>query len=407
MARSWLRATGAQWSASLGGGGGGSGYAAVSAAERAAAGSGEESEATAEGLRAWYAVARERLPPALSPAVRLLHADGETQAWLRSCGGGPGAGRPQACTRALAAAAAAAALVLRLCLSVTDANALLRRGDMFVLSDAQLRGLLAPEAEEEEEEEEEAAGEAAAARGAGVASAAAGGSGSAARALPPPLRLGRLLDVGAGDGGVTAVLARHFREVHATEVSARMAARLRERGFARVVQSAFLGRDVFPEDGVYDVISLLNVLDRTDQPAALLADARRLLAPGGRLLLAVVLPFSEFVEEGTVRRHVRGPLPMAGARCGDGADFESSLSALLTRAVIPAGFDIVSISRVPYLCRGDMHRPYYVLSDAIIVARPAAAAAAGLAPAAALSQARNDVEYAALLPAPAAARRRD
>ena len=137
--------------------------------------------------------------------------------------------------------------------------------------------------------------------------------------------------------------------------------------------------------------------------------------PGQRLLpladasslLAVVLPFSEFFEEGTVRRHVRGPLPMAGARCGDGADFESSLSALLTRAVIPAGFDIVSISRVPYLCRGDMHRPYYVLSDAIIVARPAAAAAAGLAPAAALSQARNDVEYAALLPAPAAARRRD
>jgi SAM-dependent methyltransferase len=332
--------------------------------------------------------------------VRELHADSETQAWLRSCTSRPWAN----------ACAAAAAVVLRLCMSVTDSNALLRRGDRFVLSAAQVRALLSGDGDG-------GGGGGGDGGGAGVAAAA----GAPARAPAPALRLGRLLDVGAGDGGVTAVLAAHFACVHATEVSAPMVARLRERGFARVVQGAFLTRDAFPDDGVYDVVSILNVLDRCDHPGELLAAARRLLAPDGRLLLAVVLPFSEFVEEGTARRRVHGPLPMAGARCGDGATFEASLAALVERALTPAGFQVVSVSKVPYLCRGDMRRNYYLLADAIIVARrsrnaPASAqgadAATGNNGAIALrfagaDAARSDVERAALLPALPAARSRD
>ena len=297
-------------------------------------------------------------------------------------------------------------------MSVTDANALLRRGDMFVLSDAQVRMLLGDAEAESDVEAKLGAG-----AGAGVVTAASGG-GASAPSLPPALRLGRLLDVGAGDGGVTAVLARHFRVVDATEVSAPMAARLRARPFlSRVVQTAFLTPESLPDgDGAYDVVSILNVLDRTDQPAALLAAARRLLAPGGRLLLAVVLPFSEFVEDGAVRRHVHGPLPMAGARCADGADFETSLNALLSRAIIPAGFDVLSVSKVPYLCRGDWRKSFYVLFDAIIVARatsdslaaPVAAKYVGgdVARTAAADIARDDLERAALLELPNAARRR-
>jgi hypothetical protein len=77
------------------------------------------------------------------------------------------------------------------------------------------------------------------------------------------------------------------------------------------------------------------------------------------------------VEDGTRKRAVNGPLPMRGARCGDGASFEASLSALLTRVITPLGFDVERIARVPYLCRGDMSRPYYVLSDAVLVLKPA------------------------------------
>ena len=75
--------------------------------------------------------------------------------------------------------------------------------------------------------------------------------------------------------------------------------------------------------------------------------------------MAVVLPFCEFVETGyaagvqmhlyAVHRYNRGscsvgtgqrppidPLPMRGARCRDNASFERSLSALVTRVLLPA-----------------------------------------------------------------------
>lgn len=89
-----------------------------------------------------------------------------------------------------------------------------------------------------------------------------------------------------------------------------------------------------------------------------------------RILIAVVLPFCEFVEEGTVRRSVRGPLPLGGARCSNGVSFEASLSALITRVLWPLGLQVEALSRVPYLCRGDSRRPYYVLSDAVLLLRP-------------------------------------
>lgn len=148
-----------------------------------------------------------------------------------------------------------------------------------------------------------------------------------------------------------------------------MCNRLRERGYS-VHETAFLSPELFPEEACWDVVSIFNVLDRCDHPADLLRGAIRLLKPDtGRLLLAVVLPFSEFVEDGTIRRAVRGPLPMKGARCQDSVSLETSLSALVTRVLEPLGLQIERLARVPYLCRGDMKRSYYVLSDAIIVCK--------------------------------------
>jgi hypothetical protein len=91
----------------------------------------------------------------------------------------------------------------------------------------------------------------------------------------------------------------------------------------------------------------------------------------GRILLAVVLPFSEFVEDGTKRRRVNGPLSMRGARCGDGASFEASLAALVTRNLEPLGLVVERASKVPYLCQGDHNKSYYALADAILLCRVA------------------------------------
>jgi SAM-dependent methyltransferase len=260
-----------------------------------------------------------------------LSLDEETRKFLESC-------RPRWFVDA-------AAGLLRSCLSVTDINGLLGRGQMFVLSGEQAEALL----------------------GAPLAAARAAHAGV-------PLRL---LDVGAGDGEVTARLARLFDSVTATEVSRVMCHRLSRRGFS-VKHTARISADVFPEDGAFDVVACMNLLDRCDFPLEMLRDAARLTRRGtGRLLLAVVLPFSEFVEEGAGRRAVRGALPMKGARCSDGATLEASLAALVERVLRPLGLEIERVSRVPYLCRGDSAQPFYVLSDAVLLLRHGEEGAAG------------------------------
>lgn len=50
-----------------------------------------------------------------------------------------------------------------------------------------------------------------------------------------PWKVSRLLDLGAGDGKVTSVIAQHFDEVYATEQSPSMRWRLGSRGFKYVL----------------------------------------------------------------------------------------------------------------------------------------------------------------------------
>lgn len=54
-------------------------------------------------------------------------------------------------------------------------------------------------------------------------------------------------------------------------------------------------------DSIKDVsnvhlISCLNVLDRCADPHQILADMHQALAPNGRVLIALVLPYSHYVE---------------------------------------------------------------------------------------------------------------
>ena len=295
-------------------------------------------------LQRFYAMDCLRLSERLHSVYEPLAQDAETSAFLASC-------QPSLLL-------SLAAKLLRMCYSVTDTNGILGRGQMFVMSRAHYRELLGS-----------ALASAAVVSEEGGASALGGSERGAP--LPAASQL-TLLDVGAGDGDVTARLAPLFGHVSVTEVSRPMARRLAQRGYDTHV-TPFLTEDSFPEPGVFDVVSVHNVLDRCDHPRELLRGAIRLLRPvTGRLLLAVVLPLCEFVEDGTKRRPVNGPLPMAGARCADGASFEASLNALVERVLEPLGLVVERVSKVPYLCRGDMWKPYYVLSDAVLVCRVAA-----------------------------------
>ena len=281
---------------------------------------------TEHALSRHYKIDTSFLPFSARAAFVPLFLDDETKSFLASC-------TPNRCIDTLAT-------FLRVLLSVTDVNALLFRGGMFVLSTAQARTLLL--------------------------SSTSSASASSTR----PLNV--LLDVGAGDGNVTSRFSPLFSNIEATEISWAMVLRLRLKGFrARGVTD--LSHRTFPNAGAYDCVSLLNLLDRCDEPLAMLKNAARLAAKHdgtGRVIIALVLPFSDFVEEGARRRPPKVPLEMGGARCGDGATFELSLAAFIERVLPSAGLVLERLSRVPYLCRGDARRAYYVLSDAIMVLRP-------------------------------------
>ncbi|GLE02157.1 hypothetical protein PINS_up010995 [Pythium insidiosum] len=265
-----------------------------------------------------YGVVTSRLDPALQRAFVQLDCDDETQAFLETCNGG-------------GIFEAIASTFLGMFYSLTDANGILGRGQMFVLSREQIKRLL---------QREERVG-------------------------------GTLLDVGAGDGNVTESIASIVDHVRTTEVSAPMVANLNKRGF-NAVETSELTHPHVTEGKPYTVISLMNVLDRADTPMTMLTQIRDLLDPEqGLFLLAVVLPFHAFVEVGTKRVPPSEVLPMQGGLCVERASFEASASVLYRNVLQPAGFELVSFSRVPYLCRGDMQQAYYVLSDAIFVLRVA------------------------------------
>ncbi|CAN8024479.1 unnamed protein product [Ixodes persulcatus] len=177
-----------------------------------------------------------------------------------------------------------------------------------------------------------------------------------------------LLDIGAGDGNVTAVLAPYFHRVDVTEVSPPMRRILQRRGY-RVLDAVSLTSEsncASSAPGVYDVVCCLNVLDRCDAPLALLRSLRSKLAtPSGKLVVAVVVPLSQYVESGQ-----SGTVP-AETLGVSGTTLEEQVESLCRDVMEPAGFALESWTRLPYLCEGDLEQAYYWLDDVVVVLRAA------------------------------------
>lgn len=175
-------------------------------------------------------------------------------------------------------------------------------------------------------------------------------------------RIPRLLDVGAGSGKVTAELLPLVDHAVATELSSRMAKRLRARGIeCHEIDLAEGGL----EGQKFELITCLNVLDRTARPKKLLRRLKELLAPGGRLVIALALPYRPFYYQGPAT-----PDPVEPLACTD-ERFETAVTQLIERELEPIGFELTSLSRAPYLSFGDTKRALYQLGDAILVLRAA------------------------------------
>lgn len=258
------------------------------------------------GIPLRYACRREALEPTLAARYLELGLDPSTRAWIDDAFDRPTAGLR------LAARTAARALM-----GDYEANAMLDTHDMRVLGREQWVALLGDASTE------------------------------------------RWLDIGAGDGRVTREIAAVAKHVVTTETSPRMGKRLRERGFeCHVVDVAV---EPLPAPGAFDVVSALNVLDRTHKPYTLLERMRELLAPTGLLVIAVPLPLSPHVHVGAGTVDPDELLPI------ERGSFELAANTLATLVFPPLGLDVAAFSRVPYLSRGDSRVPVYVLDDAIFV----------------------------------------
>lgn len=111
---------------------------------------------------------------------------------------------------------------------------------------------------------------------------------SALLALLPEPSLGRLLDIGTGTGRLLELLAPRVRAGVGVDASRAMLALARSRlakpGLGHIcVRQADMYRLALP--GTYDVVVLQMVLHYAEDPAATLAEAARMLAPGGRLIV--------------------------------------------------------------------------------------------------------------------------
>lgn len=94
----------------------------------------------------------------------------------------------------------------------------------------------------------------------------------------------RLLDVGSGPGGFVLLAKEQGWLASALELNAESSKRLAAEGVQVIVRHLELSD--LPSEG-FDLISFWEVLEHLSDPRLVLAEARRLLAPGGLLLILV------------------------------------------------------------------------------------------------------------------------
>src|ERR1044072_3405329 len=94
----------------------------------------------------------------------------------------------------------------------------------------------------------------------------------------------RILDVGCGTGANLLMLSK-YGDAEGVDISEDALAFCRERGLDKVKLGA--GEELPYDDGTFDLVTALDVVEHMDDDLAGLKEMRRVLRPGGRVLLFV------------------------------------------------------------------------------------------------------------------------
>ena len=166
-----------------------------------------------------------------------------------------------------------------------------------------------------------------------------------ARSALPLLAPGRVLDIASGDGVLAELLAPHSQEYVCVDASARVVAAASERlrRFEHVeVREGDMHALPFG-DGHFDLVVLMHALTYASRPAVAVAEAARVLRPGGRLLLSslarhehrVAVEAYGHVNLGFTDRELRKFMEKAG--------LEIATTETVTREKRPPHFEVIAL----------------------------------------------------------------
>lgn len=112
----------------------------------------------------------------------------------------------------------------------------------------------------------------------------------------------RLLDVGCGAGNMIHHLSR-YGEVKGIDIDARPVKKAQERGYD-VAQ--FDATQPMPfDDGSFDAVTALDVIEHNENDMAILADSFRVLKPGGHIIITVPAFMFLWSHNDVLNAHVR------------------------------------------------------------------------------------------------------
>jgi ArsR family transcriptional regulator len=158
-----------------------------------------------------------------------------------------------------------------------------------------------------------------------------------ARGLLAFVQLGDVLDVGSGDGAVAQLLAPRARSICCVDRSERVvdAARARMAGLGNV-RSCVADMHALPfTDAAFDQVLHLNTLTYSDRPRLALAEAARVLRPGGTLTVV------------TLAEHRQAEVTAAYGHCQSGFAPERLRGWLLDSGLAVQSCSITSRERRP------------------------------------------------------------